>query len=158
MIKLLKNLLFLNLLLHKVAEFLIISSFFITNSSAIFGFFELEQQLVHHILKKLLNDEYLFVYCNIIIFLSSCFNLLAFFPSHVSNSKNVSFFLEISKVLVFLKPQFSNFKDSELLRFLVGKPDATAIILLSFFFIELAREYFSTAKYPVLTPSTPTFL
>ena len=55
-------------------------------------------------------------------------------PNHVSNSKIVSPFFDISNVLVFLKPQLSNFKDSELLKFFVLKPDATAIPLLSFFF------------------------
>ena len=42
--------------------------------------------------------------------------------------------------------QFNNFKDSELLKFFVSKPDTTEIIRLSFFFMELANEYFSTAK------------
>ena len=41
---------------------------------------------------------------------------------------------------------YDNFKDSVLLNFLLGKPDATAIIRLVSFIIELASEYFSTAK------------
>ena len=44
-------------------------------------------------------------------------------------------------MLVFLYPQFNNLSDSELLKFLVGKPETTAINLLSFFFIELAKEF-----------------
>ena len=46
----------------------------------------------------------------------------------------------------FIRFQFSSFNDSELLNFFVGNPDATAIILLESFFIELAKEYFSTAR------------
>ena len=72
--------------------------------------------------------------------------ILSFFPNHASNSKIVSPLFDISKVFVFLKPQFNNLRDSELREFLVSNPDITDIILLSFFFIELANEYFSTAK------------
>ena len=37
-------------------------------------------------------------------------------------------------------------------------PLPTAISLLPFLFMEDAREYFSTARYPVLIPSAPNFL
>ena len=44
------------------------------------------------------------------------------------------------------------------LSFLELNPLATAINLLPFLNIEEAKEYFSTAKYPVLIPSAPRFL
>ena len=46
----------------------------------------------------------------------------------IINSLFVSFFFVISKVFVFLKTQFNNLRDSELLKFLVWKPDATDLI------------------------------
>ena len=60
--------------------------------------------------------------------------------------KIVSLFLEILNVSVFLKPQLKIFKDPLDLEVFVWNPLATAISLLSSLFIELAKEYFSTAK------------
>ena len=48
---------------------------------------------------------------------------------------------------LFLHPHdLQSLRESELLKFFVGKPDATAIKRLSFFITELASEYFSTAR------------
>ena len=55
-------------------------------------------------------------------------------------------------------PQVSNFVLSLDLEFLDSKPLPTAISLRLFFIIDEAKEYFSTAKYPVLIPSAPKFL
>ena len=90
-------------------------------------------QLAHHILKQLQDYGCFFIYSNIIISLVVTL-ILSLSPNQVSNSKIVSLLLETSNVFVFLYPQFNNFKDSELLKFFVAKPDTTAIRRLSFFF------------------------
>ena len=69
----------------------------------------------------------------------------------------------LSEVAMFtksklVKPNVSNFELSLDLDFFVSKPLPTAINLLPFLSSDDAREYFSTAKYPVLIPSAPIFL
>ena len=83
----------------------------------------------------------LFIYCNIKIFSSYSFYFIIFCKPGLK-FKNGLIFFDISNVFVFLKPQFNNFNESELLRFLVGKPDATAISLLLFFLSNLLESIF----------------
>ena len=62
---------------------------------------------------------------------------------------------EISIKSKLVKPYVKSFELSFDLEFLVSNPLPTAINLLSFLIIDEAKEYLSTAKYPVLIPSAP---
>ena len=84
--------------------------------------------------------------------------MVALFPNHVLISKIVFSFLEISNVSVLVRPHVNNFLVWLVLDAVLLKPLPTEISLRVFFLIELANEYSSTTRCPVLMPSTPIFL
>ena len=76
-------------------------------------------------------------------------------PNHRSAFVKGTFFLTIWIVSKVLNAQLRILADSLDLEFLLLKPLPTDINLRSLILADAAREYCSTARYPVLIPSAP---